>query len=106
MSAVASHSQSERWAALAIHPNDDVAVALRDLRAGETAAVRQSVRVVPVVVHQAIPMGHKIALHAIASGAPVRKYGQSIGAATADILRGEYVHVHNLASRRARSRKA
>ena len=51
-------------------------------------------------------MGHKIALHAITSGAPVRKYGQYIGAATADIAPGEHVHVHNLASRRARSRKA
>jgi altronate hydrolase len=101
-----SLAQGERWAALAIHPDDDVAVALRDLSVGETVAVRQGTHVVSAVVREAIPMGHKMALRAIASGSPIRKYGQSIGAATADIAPGTHVHVHNVASRRARSRKA
>ena len=101
-----STSQEERWAALAIHPDDDVAVALRDLAAGETVAVRLGARVVSAVVCDAIPMGHKIALRAIPSGAPIRKYGQPIGTATSDIAPGAHVHVHNVASRRARSRKA
>jgi altronate dehydratase len=102
----ASLAHGERWAALAIHPDDDVAVALRDLAAGETISVRQGSRVVSAVVREAIPMGHKLALRAISSGARIRKYGQSIGAATADIAPGAHVHVHNVASRRARSRKA
>jgi altronate dehydratase len=105
MSAAASPSESERWAALAIHTDDDVAVALRDLAAGESVRVRQANSVVSVCVLDAIPMGHKMALRAIASGAPVRKYGQPIGTATADIAAGAHVHVHNVASRRARSRK-
>ncbi|HTS23627.1 MAG TPA: UxaA family hydrolase [Casimicrobiaceae bacterium] len=99
-------SSKERWAALAIHPDDDVAVALRDLAAGETVAVRQGAGVVSAVAREAIPMGHKMALRAIAAGAPVRKHGQPIGAATADIAPGAHVHVHNMASRRARSPKA
>ena len=44
-----------------------------------------------------VPFGHKVALCAIARGAPVIKYGVVIGHATADIAAGEHVHVHNLA---------
>ena len=97
-------SEAPRWAALAVHPDDDVAVALRDLAAGETVPVRIGARVVSTVARDAIPMGHKIALRAISTGAPVRKYGQPIGAATADIGPGAHVHVHNVASRRARAK--
>ena len=42
-----------------------------------------------------IPAGHKIATAKIANGAPVRKYNQIIGVASADILPGDHVHVHN-----------
>jgi altronate hydrolase len=37
-----------------------------------------------------------VALHAIADGRPVRKFGQIIGYATADIRAGEWVHTRNL----------
>ncbi|MEV8544272.1 altronate dehydratase family protein [Streptomyces sp. NPDC051572] len=43
-----------------------------------------------------IAAGHKVALHAIPKGAPVRKYGEVIGVALADIPAGGHVHVHNL----------
>ena len=43
-----------------------------------------------------VPRGHKVALNDIAEGAPVRKYGQVIGAATAPIAKGDHVHTHNL----------
>jgi (2R)-sulfolactate sulfo-lyase subunit alpha len=48
----------------------------------------------------AIPIGHKIALTDIKNGATVRKYGQDIGKAVADIAKGEHVHVHNLKTKR------
>lgn len=44
-----------------------------------------------------VPFGHKIALRAIARGAPVLKYGVAIGHAICDIAAGEHVHVHNCA---------
>ncbi len=40
--------------------------------------------------------GHKYALTDIPMGATVYKYGHSIGRATADIQKGEWVHTHNL----------
>ncbi|WP_405976095.1 altronate dehydratase family protein [Streptomyces sp. NBC_00988] len=43
-----------------------------------------------------IAAGHKVALRDIPKGAPVRKYGEVIGVALADIPAGGHVHVHNL----------
>jgi len=91
------------WTAIAIHRDDNVAVALADLAAGAQATVRREGEIVPVDVAEPIPCGHKLALAAIASGAVVRKYGESIGVATAAIAPGAHVHVHNLTSLRARS---
>ncbi|TJZ91787.1 altronate dehydratase [Paracoccus gahaiensis] len=45
----------------------------------------------------AAPAGHKIARRAIAQGAAVVKYGQTIGYATAPIAPGDHVHSHNCA---------
>jgi len=91
------------WTAIAIHRDDNVAVALTDLAAGAQATVRREGGIVSVDVAEPIPCGHKLALAAIAPGAVVRKYGESIGVATAAIAPGAHVHVHNLASLRARS---
>ncbi|MEZ5847312.1 MAG: altronate dehydratase family protein [Geminicoccaceae bacterium] len=44
----------------------------------------------------AIPAGHKVATRAIARGEPVRRYGQIIGFASADIAAGDHVHVQNV----------
>jgi altronate dehydratase small subunit len=90
------------WDALVVHPDDDVAVVLHDVPAGATVAVRHGARIVHAQVTQAIALGHKFALHALAKGAIVRKYGECIGVTTADIGQGSHVHVHNMQSRRAR----
>ena len=47
-----------------------------------------------------IPLGHKISLTALAEGAAVKKFCESIGKASAAIRAGEHVHVHNLKSAR------
>ncbi len=49
-----------------------------------------------------IPYGHKIALTDIAPGQDIIKYGEAIGMASRQIGKGEYVHVHNLDSKRGR----
>jgi altronate hydrolase len=71
---------------------DNVAVARHELPAGTTLLPGE----LPLVSRAAIPSGHKIALKPIAAGEVVRKYGQVIGLATADIAPGDHVHVHNL----------
>lgn len=52
---------------------------------------------VVTIARPGVPRGHKVALHDVPAGAQVRKYGQSIGVAKADIVAGEHVHTHNLA---------
>src|SRR5919201_2038106 len=77
---------------LVLRDGDDVAVALRDLAAGESADGPAH----GLTVRAAVPAGHKIALRDVRPGAQVRKYGEVIGVAAAPIKAGEHVHVHNL----------
>lgn len=86
-------------AALRLHPDDDVAVCVRALESGETVMEG-------VVVGEAIPAGHKVALRDLAIGSPVRKYGQVIGATTQAVRAGDWVHVHNLGMGDVTSRAA
>jgi altronate hydrolase len=79
----------------AVDPRDHVAVALRDLMAGDIVRSRDET----LYVKEDIPKGHKIATRAIRSGEDVLKYGWPIGRATADIAAGQHVHVHNVATR-------
>ena len=78
--------------AIQLSGNDNVAVARQDLAAGTSVSVGGAT----LTLHQAIPSGHKFALQAIALGDTVRKYGQPIGVATADIAVGDHVHVQNV----------
>ena len=83
---------AERGPLLVLRPDDDVAIATRDLPAG----TRLTVGGTTVVLAGDVPRSHKLALRAVPAGAIVHKYGQSIGRATADIAPGDHVHVHNL----------
>ena len=73
-----------------INEKDNVAVALKNLKQGET--------VDRITILQDIPMGHKIALCDIKNGEKVIKYGYPIGSAKEDIKRGGHIHSHNLKS--------
>ncbi|WP_193551493.1 UxaA family hydrolase [Pseudomonas ovata] len=77
---------------LVLTPGDDVAVARGDIAAGHSLCADG----VTLTARQTVPSGHKIALRAVAAGQRVLKYGQGIGLATADIVPGDHVHVHNL----------
>ncbi|CAH1687801.1 Altronate dehydratase small subunit [Hyphomicrobiales bacterium] len=100
MASIHAPERGQTWDALVIHPDDTVAVALRDL-SGE-ARVRIGAGVQKVSLTEPIPMGHKLALRRHEIDDAVLKYGQSIGTATAAIPTGAHVHVHNMVSRRAR----
>jgi len=75
-----------------LNPADDVVIARVELAAGTTLVKEGG-----AAVSARIPAGHKVAVRAIKSGQPVRRYDQIIGFATKDIQPGEHVHVHNLA---------
>src|SRR6185312_2835783 len=71
-----------------LHPDDSVVIARATLLPGTPVADG-------VTATARIPAGHKVAVRPIARGKPVRRYGQIIGFAAADIAPGEHVHVHN-----------
>jgi altronate hydrolase len=78
--------------AIILEAEDDVAIAKREIPAG-TALEDGGAR---IEARQDIRPGHKIARRARRAGDTVRRYGQVIGFATADILPGDHVHSHNL----------
>ncbi|MCH2077263.1 MAG: altronate dehydratase family protein [Rhodobacteraceae bacterium] len=73
---------------LLLNPADNVRVARARLEAGTEAD--------GVVLRDAIPPGHKFAREAVSQGAPLRKFAQVIGYASADIAPGDHVHTHNV----------
>lgn len=79
---------------LRLAPGDDVAVALRELAAGNRLPADDAV----LEVRQSIPFGHKLALRDMPAGTTVHKFGWPIGVLTAAVRAGEHVHSHNLAT--------
>ena len=73
---------------LRLDPSDNVATALAPLEGGQS--------VDGVTPRALIARGHKMAMVAIPTGAPVLKYAQLIGYAATDIAPGDHVHTHNV----------
>lgn len=71
-----------------IHRDDNVAVALENIRAGYTEN--------GITALDDIPFGHKILLTNLRAGESVIKYGYPIGHITEDAPAGRHVHEHNL----------
>ena len=74
--------------AIRINENDNVAVALTELKRGE--------EILGIALLSDVPMGHKIALTDIGEGENVIKYGLPIGHTVKNIAAGEWVHTHNM----------
>jgi hypothetical protein len=77
-----------------LSPHDNIAVALRPLKAGETVALDGAA----LTIDRNIAVGHKLAARAIAAGEIILKYSCPIGTAIRAIAAGEYVHMHNVES--------
>ena len=81
-----------RW----LHPLDDVATALRGLRADDTVLVASGGLAREIRLTGDIPAGHKFAVRSLGAGLRIRKYGEFIGRLTQDVEEGAHVHLHNL----------
>ncbi|HKH90780.1 MAG TPA: altronate dehydratase family protein, partial [Gemmatimonadaceae bacterium] len=78
--------------AVRVRSADDVAVAVDPLEPGDVITVGDA----SVTVREPVPAGHKVALHAMADGGVVHKYGWAIGRLTAPVDAGVWIHSHNL----------
>ncbi|MDT8717400.1 altronate dehydratase [Clostridium sp. 19966] len=74
-----------------INSDDNVVVALSDIKKGDTISVDNA----DIVLKEDVNRGHKISLIDISTGGNIVKYGFPIGHAIKDIAQGEWVHTHN-----------
>ena len=81
-------------AVMRLSPHDNIAVALRSLKAGESVMLDG----VALAIERNTAVGHKLAAQPIAAGDVIRKYNCPIGTATQAIAPGAYVHTHNVES--------
>ncbi len=95
-----------RWFAihkfLVHNEGDDVGVATEDIVSGDAIVgiFMDTGGDVKLTARGAVPLSHKIAVHALKSGDEVTEYGTRVGIATRDIEVGDYVHTHNIRSAR------
>ena len=80
--------------AVQLRPEDNIAVAARNLPAGAEVRIDGA----NVTLPQRVGLGHKFALRPIRKGESVLKYGQIIGFASQDVPAGGHVHVQNVAA--------
>ena len=79
-------------ALMRLSPRDNIAVALRLLKAGESVMLDG----VALIVERNTPVGHKLAAQPIAAGDVILKYSCPIGVATQSIAPGEYIDKRNV----------
>ncbi len=84
--------------AVTLFAEDHVATLLDAARCGDLVELSSGEQ---VQVREDMDIYFKICIRPVRKGEVIRKYGQAIGEATADIAPGEKVHIHNLRSRRA-----
>lgn len=78
--------------AMKIHPDDNVAVALKKIFSGDKIIIES----IEFQARTEIPESHKIALIDIKENGKVIKYGHSIGTASCNINMGDWIHTHNI----------
>lgn len=91
-----------KFKAVIANPKDNVATVVAEIEVGEKVLANMGENIVEVIANQEIPFGHKISLSKIAKGEDVVKYGEVIGMSTQEIKVGDYVHAHNVESKRGR----
>ena len=79
-------------------PQDDVGVAVMDLKKGATigALTLEGKSAGKVKLLNNVPLGHKVAMRDLPKERPVIKYGRPVGRAVQPISRGAHVHTHNV----------
>lgn len=83
--------------------NDSVGVVVVEgVKAGDalTGWIMDQDKVIHFNAANDIPIGHKLAIKALAQNDTAIKYGVDIGRVIAPIATGEHVHIHNLKTKR------
>ncbi|MCL2122918.1 MAG: UxaA family hydrolase [Desulfovibrionaceae bacterium] len=87
--------------AIVIHKDDNVAVTLADVQAGEECVIREeNGGQYTLHARDAVAFGHKIALAGLKKDDPVFKYGEEIGKMKEPVAKGGWIHSHNISCER------
>lgn len=96
-----SENSRKGWDAVVLSPIDELATALKPLKAGQAAHFKVGDEVRELIMQTDVALCHKFAVSDVAEGQNVHKYGEVIGVATQPIKAGAHAHVHNIKSLRA-----
>lgn len=86
--------------AIIVDKLDNVVVAIEPIKKGEEATYLWDGQAMATTAAEDITIYHKLSIREIKKGEPIVKYGQHIGVASVDILKGAHVHIHNVENRR------
>ncbi|NMW85590.1 UxaA family hydrolase [Peptoniphilus sp. AGMB00490] len=86
--------------ALKVDDKDNVVTVLSPIEKGETVSYLDNGDTKEVVAQNDIPIYHKIAIRDIKMEEDIVKYGEHIGRASKDIIKGFHVHTHNIKDHR------
>ena len=85
--------------AIVMHPDDNVATVLEKIGKDEEIEIETKAGdITHITAVTKIRFLHKVAIKDIPEGTAVIKYGQIIGKATDEILKGSHVHTKNVKS--------
>ena len=91
--------------AIVIDENDNVALAIKNLKAGDNVTLITGENRRALTLKDDILFMHKFAVTPIKAGDKLMKYGQPVGAATQDIAPGAHVDTDNSRSLRGQFMK-
>lgn len=81
-----------------IDKKDNVIIAIEPINKTEDIKFLKDGKIITLQAIDNITIYHKIAVEDIKKGSPIIKYGEHIGQASREILKGEHVHTHNVNS--------
>ena len=89
------------WDAVVLNPIDELATALRHLKAGEVVRFRVGDQPCELILKTDVALCHKFVVRDVVAGEKLRKYGEVVAGALEPIEAGAHAHVHNIKSLRA-----
>ena len=86
--------------ALKVSERDNVITVLNQVKKSDIVKYMDKSDIKEVTAQDDIPLYHKIALCDIKEDENIVKYGENIGRASRDIVKGSHVHTHNVKDHR------
>lgn len=86
--------------ALKVSERDNVITVLNQVKKSDLVKYMDNDDIKEVTARDDIPLYHKIALCDIKEDENIVKYGENIGRASRDIVKGSHVHTHNVKDHR------